>query len=370
MNAHLPGSNLSRILIVALALTLALVPLASAQEGPAMPLAEPGPYGVGEKRVTLVDPDREGRALVVMIWYPAQAGAVSYVMPKRDAEPDATGAPYPLIIYSIPLWSTATLSVAEYLVTHGYVVASIQHPEPIGDPNFWTGVVDRPLDILLVLDQLPALSGAEIAGMVDAESVGIAGYSYGGMTSLWMAGAPIDPEYLASWCAANEPGATPNTSFSGSSCEVFLTRWTELSVYRGRFGALAEGNVWPPLKDERIDAVFSIAPCFSPLIGEEGPAAVNVPTLVVYPEKDEICKPSDGARVIYEHLGSADRYLLTLLDAGHASVMELSSDKSLLRQVGVAFFGYYLQGREEYAQYLTEEYVESLPNVAWESSLE
>ncbi len=363
-----------RLIVVAVIVTLALnafPALAPAQEPPAMPLADPGPYGVGEKCLTFMDDGRDGRQLVTLLWYPAlDAGKVSYIMPKRDAEPDTAGAPYPLIIYSTPLWSTATLSVGEYLTTHGYVVASIQHPERVGDPNFWTGVVDRPLDVLFVLDQLAALPDANLVGMIDQEKIGIAGYSYGGITSLWMTGAPVDPAYLSNWCVENEPTAQPNTGFSGSSCEVFFTRWTELTDYRAQFGPLAESGPWPALTDERIRAVFSIAPCFSPLIGEEGPAAVTVPTLVVYPGSEEICKPSDGARVIYEHLGSPERYLLTLPGASHTAVMELGSAKTLLRQMAVAFFGYYLQGREDYAQYLTADYVETLPNVAWESSLE
>jgi len=369
MNARCSQLIVSAGLIVVLA--LALVPLSGAQDSPGMPLAEPGPYGVGEQKMTFVDASRDGRTVSAVLWYPAHTSAASYAMPKSDAEPDATGAPYPLIIYTHALWNTSTLTLGEYLASHGYVVARIYHPERMGDPEYATDIIDRPLDVLFVLNELAALSNSELAGMIDTDHVGVVGYSFGGMTALWTGGARIDPAHLRSWCAENEPDAEPNAAFSGSSCESFLARWDQITAYHSQVIAAEDAELWLPLADERISAVVAVNPCFYPLLGEEGASAATLPTLIVYPESDEICVPPDAARLIYDHLGSSERYLMTMLDgASHTTVVEYSSVKPALRQVTVAFFGYYLQGQEDYAQYLTEEYMESLPSVAWKSSLE
>lgn len=371
MNTRFPKLIVSVLAIVIVVLHAFPAPV-PAQEPPAMPLAEPGPYGVGISNPTFIDESREGRRLLTLIWYPAQAGEISYVLPKSDAEPDMTGVPYPLIIYSHGLWDTAgnTLTLGPHLASHGFVVASIQHPEKRGSSDYSPGIIDRPLDVLFVLDHLTALSAGEWAGLIDTANVGVAGISYGGTTALRMSGARVDPGYLRDWCVENDPGAEPTTEFSGSPCQVFFARWDEVTTYYAQFGSPEEGKPWPPLTDERIRAALPIAPCWTPLMSEIGMAADVLPTLIVFPENEGVCIPSDGARVVYDHLGSTDRYLLTLLGAGHFAASEDVRFHPVLRQVAMSFFGRYLQGHEDYAQYLTAEYVGSLPLVAWESSLE
>ena len=84
-----------------------------------------------------------------------------------------------------------------HLASQGYVVAAPQHHDT--DPQRHEHV-DRPLDILTVLDGLAAVEDGDLAGMIipiqlDSWMVG------GGAASLQMLRLESDPVHGASWCA-------------------------------------------------------------------------------------------------------------------------------------------------------------------------
>ena len=76
------------------------------------PLSERGPYQVGKRAYTLNDEAREGREVKITVWYPARLPPGSGSLPKPGADPDLSGAPYPLILSSTKM---ATI-LAPYLV--------------------------------------------------------------------------------------------------------------------------------------------------------------------------------------------------------------------------------------------------------------
>ena len=101
---------MSKRLVFLLSLSLMFVVLsvfvgaAQAQSTGLPPLTEPGPYGVGIKILHLVDPSRENWTLDTYVWYPADKTDATPVMRGhlvlRDALPNRSDAPYPLIIFS------------------------------------------------------------------------------------------------------------------------------------------------------------------------------------------------------------------------------------------------------------------------------
>src|SRR5450432_92941 len=225
-----------------------------------LPLAEDGPYHAAVKVVTLTDKARDDAKLAISIWYPSvQAAAtpetvdsglamlkeaatlkanptlkapslvnldagtlvnvvevngrwthiesadgtsgwvLSENVMSRASIPDASGAPYPLLLYSHGLMGSRweDPGVFLHLASHGFVVASIDHTcdsQP-------TCLIDRPLDILFVLDQLAGLSTGDLAGMIASDNAGVLGVSYGGYTALATTGARIDPDYFLNWYA-------------------------------------------------------------------------------------------------------------------------------------------------------------------------
>ncbi len=336
-------SSFGLIVIVILALATPAHPTSAQSAAP--PLASPGPYQVGSRTMTFVDTARKGRELVTEIWYPAvvpearQAEAALDSRGLRDAPPDSKGAPYPLILYSHGA-STSRMELRYlmfHLASHGFVVAAMDHADS-DSPSQWA--VDRPLDVLFVLDQLATKSKGDLAGMVDADHLGVAGYSRGAFTTIQLTGAQNDPTYHVEWCG-NNPTVYPYV------CPVS-----------------SQLKQWPPFADKRILAALPITGAPGPVFGERGLASATVPTLLLAGTADTAAPYEWAAVFVYKYLGSKDRYLITFVNADHMFGYNASSRLSpLILHFATAFFGLYVQGKQDYAQYLTAKYVNSLEKV-------
>jgi hypothetical protein len=77
---------------------------------------------------------------------------------------------------------------------------------------------------------------------------------------------------------------------------------------------------------------------------------------------DRYC-PYNGAVSIYENLGADTRYLLSLPENQNFPYMP--SYQVSIKHFATAFFGTYLQGREDYTDYLTADFVDQVGNVTW-----
>ncbi len=303
-------------------------------------LAPRGEYGVGVRTLELVNPDQidilnyaedetplYDRPLTVEVWYPAlipdgETALTEYeevmgvannpdrpLIPftflgraLRDAEPDPGGGPYPLVIVShgYPGSRMMMTYLTENLVSKGYVVVSIGHTEStFRDAGpFPSTLLNRSLDVLFVLDEFAALGAAEgesfLAGLVDAETTGLIGYSMGGYGVLNAAGAGY-----------SEPAVRLFGMLAGGS--------TALEI-RSTGNAEFEAS-----QDERIKAVVAFAPWGMErgLWDAEGLAGLTVPTLFVAGSQDDVAGYERGTLALYEGAVNADRYLLTYLNARH-----------------------------------------------------
>ncbi len=352
--------------VVALNLLLLATPVQAA-EG-TLPLAEIGPYNeVGRQSFSMVDESRN-RELTGYIWYPSAINTnrrPGPAVPKNDAPLAVVDTPYPLVIYSHPLTQDGldanfTLGLGPHLASYGFVVISVNHNDP---ENPFPNLIHRTMDILFVLNQFASNENAW-SGLINFEKVGITGYSLGGTTAMMLTGASIDPLALSEFCASSD-----NTGWA--RCGISEEMWQAVLDERAKFDPpVTEGELWPPYTDNRIAAVMPIAPCMGPFFGERGLAGADVPTLIVGEESDEICMYERDALSMYEHMGSDDRALLTLLKQRHEGVIFNRPIRGILPQYAVAFFGYHIQGMTEYADYLTGAYAAEFNNLTWESSIE
>jgi predicted dienelactone hydrolase len=351
-------SRILVILLVAILLLAIMVNSVPAQETEALPLGEHGPYGVGWRRVIYVDESRGNRRLETIIWYPAviPEGAMVGILGLQNAEPDASGSPYPLIVYSHYRGGSnrITLGAGPHLASYGFVVASASH----NDTD--TMLVNRPFDVLFLIDQLAALTDDPLAGLVDADNVGVTGFGLGGETALLVNGTQIDPASYEEACP--DP---PRSVSSLDLCYYRYTVWDELVAYRAQFDTLNEGDLWPAITDARIHAVVPVDPCNGPLFGERGLAGATVPTLIIGLLNEDVCPYRRDAAFIYDHLGAEDRYLVTLMHVAHAEAMGATRAFETFNHFATAFFGYYLQGREDYGDYLTADFVDQYEDLAW-----
>ncbi|MDP2343230.1 MAG: dienelactone hydrolase family protein [Deltaproteobacteria bacterium] len=195
-----------------------------------------GPYPVGVTTITLVDdlrPEENGpRTFPIEVWYPAKEGArdedkesiqlfnalpvdlqeglrpedlgVLPTIAVRDAAARADDDDvYPLVIFShgkggLRLQSTYYTT---FLASHGYVVAAPDHSGDtivellrevkeegaIQADSTVEAIVDRPKDVIAMLDLLEDLLPADVAAVTDLSRVGVTGHSFGALTSFLVA---------------------------------------------------------------------------------------------------------------------------------------------------------------------------------------
>lgn len=346
---------LSVLLLIVAATSVLLIPV-QAQDDTVLTLATAGPYVVGRMEITFEGAYLEEDDLHAIIWYPAiMPDNPNLVLFERygyyfNAEPDQTAAPYPMIVYSNTI---ADMDHFDFLKTHfaswGFIVVSILHPdEPFDITHIPRITTTRTLSTSNLLDQLTMSNFAEL---IDFEAVGVAGYGVGGYTALVAAGAQIDPLHYLEYCANPSPGP----SFR-NPC-TWALEWDEVVAHRAAYFDIEMDQLWPPEADERVKAIMPIHGWGGPLFGPRGLAQVSVPTLIMGSTNDKTYLPYDSTMdYVYQNLSVSDRYLLSFIDQGHMYA-PASTQQPPINHFATAFFGLYLQGHDDYANYLTAGFV-------------
>ncbi len=186
-------------------------------------------------------------------------------------------------------------------------------------------------------------------------------------TPLALGGARVDPEYYRSRCANAETIDPP--SKSGISNITALRRMTgkHSSLRPATCASGSQDRLWKPMTDERIRAVMPMAPEGAMLFGERGLAAVDRPMLLVGATEDNRpmgCPYDLEAVYIYNHVKAPDRGLISFIGQGHMMIWD-EVPKARMKHFAAAFFGYHLQGRNDYADYFSQEFVSQYSDLAW-----
>lgn len=320
------------------------------------PLAETGPFDVGQQKFKFKDPARDGWRVPITLWYPAKLpfGSESGKV-IRDAEPNMKEAPYPLI-----LSSTKVAEIfAPYLVSHGFTWVSVDGIDSY--MAFYKGAIDQPLDILFALNQMGDNPPEGLEGLIDADNAGAIGYSFDGFNSLAMSGARIDPDYYLAQCPT--PDAITESVLGGLSAFSCTPagKWDEFTAQLSESITASDDGLWQPLTDPRIRAVMPMAGEGWWLFGERGLAAVNRPTLIIVSTEDELYRENI---LIFNHLGVADKSLISFIGQAHMMIYD-EEMVARMAHFATAFFGYHLQGQEDLAQYFSEGFVSQYDDLAW-----
>ena len=173
--------------------------------------SEPKLYGVGVRNIEVIGAN--GRKLPTEVWYPIAADttgeAATYLngvlkSPNnavRGAKPAA--GPWPLVVFSHGNGGVRDQSpfLTEWLARNGYVVAS---PDHVGNTTlhmkdeWWPSMaLWRPQDIQAVIAAMTDKETTEWwAGLVDGDKIGVTGHSFGGYTSLAVAGLDVLKPFL------------------------------------------------------------------------------------------------------------------------------------------------------------------------------
>jgi fermentation-respiration switch protein FrsA (DUF1100 family) len=196
-------------------------------------------------------PAKPSRTLVTTILYPAVGQPAPGARP--NAPPDTAAGPFPLVVFSpgsggAPAEHGALLGA---WAAAGYVVAAPEFPltgthAPGG--AVVADYINQPGDVRFVIDQMLRAPPAELAGLVDAGRVGLAGYSLGGVTTLAVGfnTCCLDPRVKAVIVMAGSPlpfsGGTyfgrvaspPALFIQGSADQTVVPETSVLSYNRAR----------------------------------------------------------------------------------------------------------------------------------------
>jgi predicted dienelactone hydrolase len=334
------------------ALALAAGTLAHAQDNrvdtiriDAPELAKFGKFSIGVKTLQMTNPKQldilkakagepipsYDRPLTVEVWYPGKASdapasgqyrttirdsKIATVLSgkaTREAAPDASGAPYPLVIISHGYPGNRFLlsHLGENLASKGYVVVSIDHTDSTYSDQaaFGSTLLNRPLDQLFVLNEMARLNandpGNTLKGLVNADNTALIGYSMGGYGVVNTIGGGFTSAIVAN------PIAPPN-------------------------GALAARQAGSAAHTASIDPRIKAAVAFAPwgwtrgFWDEAGLSAIKTPVFYLAGSVDDVSGYSPGVRNIYEGSVNAPRFLLTYENANHNAGAPIPAPKEAM----------------------------------------
>lgn len=279
-----------------------------------------------------------------------------------------SGALLPLIVISHGLGSDLTTFdyLAKHLVSQGFAVAVPEHPGSSASQieSLLTGLVsdvtppeeliDRPLDIKFLLDRIAENYGDRI----DTNNVGAIGQSFGAYTTLALAGAPLNWDTLA------------------TDCDDIQNSWNLSLLIQCLAWQIPVEDTAIELKDERVTAAIAINPLTSSIFGQESLSKIDIPLMIVSGSADPVTPALPEQIVPFTWLTTSAKYLALLKGGTHFSTLNESAGsipipetaigpdpeiaQAYIKQLGLAFFGTYIQKQPKYASYLNSEYARAI----------
>jgi len=237
-----------------------------------------------------------------------------------DAPLSAAHAIYPLLLLSHGTGGSADSLdwLGAGLAAAGYVVAGVNHPgnnalEPMTMEGFvlWW---ERALDMSEVLDGV--LADPMLGSRIDRDSIGALGFSAGGYTVLELAGARTNLPAFRAFCASPAADAichAPEMSRIKAGGSTPSAPSPEMAASMSRSGA--------SYRDQRIKAVFSIAPGIGQAFDANSFADVQIPVALMAGTADAIAP----VKTNIEHIaGLLPRASVTLLPGvGHYTFLDV-----------------------------------------------
>lgn len=283
--------------------------------------AEPGPYGVGYRRIetTYAIPVLgDERTIPISIWYPTEGevdtpATYQRVLRRSEVALDGpvadTGAEMPLLVFSHGNESFADQSffMTEHWASHGWVVAAMDH---VGNNAFHDGDIGdavfylRPFDVTATLDAVYGLDEDEADPLHGAisDDVVMTGHSFGGYTTLAASGAGFNVVQLRAACDSPE-----GAGLGDALCDTL----------EGPLGDVIAEGIGDPRIDVSIPQTPAGAVIFAGRPGNDGIAEVEVPTMLMTAGLDETLPDSQEGAPIWASFVDSPHVRFHLPTAGH-----------------------------------------------------
>lgn len=250
--------------------------------------------GVGFASIEIHDPVNGG-TMPGYVFYPsATAAAVTWIGPnelhaKRDATPIAGARPLVVISHGHGGSDLGHRDLAVYLASHGFVVATLQHPGDNYKDTSGVGtaavMIGRPIQVKATISML--LRDPRWKALIDPDRIGAAGFSIGGYTTLMLVGAVPRFARLIDFCKAHPDNGNVCVPFREFKAELEKQEGTSVRQYLTDM----QGQLhrWGDTDDPRVKAAFAMAP-WGLLFDKAGLAPIHHP-VYLYDGADDRFQP-------------------------------------------------------------------------------
>ncbi|MDJ1506916.1 dienelactone hydrolase [Xanthocytophaga agilis] len=281
---------------------------ASAQTNPAI--------RIGQRTFRFQDAGRN-RPVVTEVWYPTSDTLTADDTQRSPFVRDYTVRNGKLPAEKLPLLMLShgtgggrlTLEwLAQVLVKGGFIVAAVDHWGNTYDnkiPVEFVKTWERPLDISFALSAL--LEDGDFTKVIDPQRIGAIGFSLGGYTVMALAGGRINYPELIQYYKTTGRKEVETPELPGLA--RFLNDTTLLTAMKHT----------PGLKDNRIKAIFAIAPALGAGFTQKSQlSSITCPVYIVGMHNDQLAPVLHNARhyhqliphsFYYEFSGAAGHYV-------------------------------------------------------------
>ena len=254
--------------------------------------------GVGFQALTIHDPVNGG-SMPGYVFYPsAQAKGVTHVGPydvdaTRGAPPLPGAKPLVVISHGNGGSDLGHNALATYLASHGFVVATLEHPKDnfhdtsgVGNDTVLGG---RPIQVKATIDAV--LNDPQWNKLVDAQRIGVAGFSAGGYTSLLIVGAVPQFARFIDYCHRYPKD---NIVCHDASKIEAQARSQGLTMQQWAANLQSGLTHWGSTADPRVKAAFVMAP-LSLVFDQAGIESIDRPVFLYYGDADHVLIPPENA---------------------------------------------------------------------------
>lgn len=265
-----------------LSLVLLLAPIAAIAQAVA---------GVGFQAIAIHDPVNGGTTPGYVFYPSAQPSKITWRGPYElhatpDAPPIAGAKPLVVVSHGHGGSDLGHHDLAAYLASHGFVVATLEHPKDNFHDTSGVGtaavLAGRPIQVKAAIDEL--LNDPHWKTLIDPNRIGVTGFSAGGYAALMVVGAVPRFDLYVGYCERypQDPDCAMLQKLQSQGTATAALAALQASVDR-----------WGTPDDPRVKAAFAMAP-LSVVFDKAGLAHVDRPVFLYYGQDDQVLLPKEN----------------------------------------------------------------------------
>ncbi len=247
--------------------------------------------GVGFQAIAIHDPVNGGTTPGYVFYPSAQPSKAtwrgSYALHATpDAPPIAGAKPLVVISHGHAGSDLGHHDLATYLASHGFVVATVEHPKDNFHDTSGVGtaavLAGRPIQVKAAISEL--LNDPHWKVLIDPNRIGVAGFSAGGYAALMVVGAVPRFDLYVGYCARHP---------KDPDCAMLQKLQSQGTATAALAALQASVDRWGKPADPRVKAAFAMAP-LSLVFDKAGLAHVDRPVFLYYGQDDRVLLPQEN----------------------------------------------------------------------------